>query len=93
MIGSLLGVLRQAIFAPDGVPAGLVNIIGGSTRDIVVATSKVPAFDDDVQSPLYGYRMLGALDFIPVNFETPSFVFHPKQEVLAVHSIEDMKTE
>ena len=78
---------------PDGVPAGIVNIIGGTTQNIVVATSKVPAFDDDVQSSLYGYWMLGALDFILVNFETPSFVFHPKWEVLAVHSVEDTKTE
>ena len=93
LIGSLLCVLRQAIYVLDGVPAGLVNIIGGCTRDIVVATSKVPAFDDDAQNPIYGYRTLGILEFIPVNFEIPSFVFDPKRELLAVHSVEDTKTE
>ena len=93
LIGSLLCVLRQAISRTDGVPAILASIIGGCLRDIVVATSKVPAFDDDAQNPLYGYRTLGTLELIPVNFETPSFMFDPERELLAVHSVEDPKTE
>jgi hypothetical protein len=93
LIGSLLCVLCQAILQIDGVPAILASIIGGHLRDIVVATSKVPAFGDDMQNPLYRYRTLGILELIPVNFEIPSLMFDSKRELLAVHSIEDPETE
>lgn len=72
---------------------GIANILAGSTSDIVVATSRVPAFDDDIQNPIYGYRSFGLLSCITVEQALPPPLFDHRQELFAVHSVEDPKTE
>jgi len=89
MLGTLLALTPQASLNGDGVPFGLASILTGSGSDIVVATSRVLAFDDSIQNPMNGYRSLGLLNRVTVDHTLPFFDY--QQELFAVHSVEDPK--
>lgn len=92
---NLLAALRKVSYVKDGVPLPLREIIFGSTNptEIVVATTQVPSFDDDIENPTYGYRSLGLLSFVDVHPDFPPAAFDPHWDLLAVHSNGNAKTD
>jgi hypothetical protein len=95
-VATLLAALRKKLYVGDGVPAQLADIIMGlnDARDIIVATTQVPAFDVvQVEDPIHGYRTLGSLSFVEVQFEIPPSTFDCRRDVLAVHSNDNPKTD
>ena len=75
----------------------LANILSGASRDhdkqITVATSQVPSFDQDFQNPTYIYRLLGVLRRVRINFDPPPpSIFDPVHELCSIDQADDPKT-
>lgn len=83
-IGTLLALLQNP---DDTIPECLSTILDGTTtRDILVATTRVPDFSEAWQSPLHGFRWLGPLRSINRQLASPGAHLNPRAEVFAVHT-------
>ena len=90
MVSTLLSALQQACAKrADVISHTISGIITKNPHVVEVATSRVPSFGNDYQSPAYGFRALG-----PLLSLVSGPMLHPEAvdqslEILAVHSIYD----
>jgi hypothetical protein len=86
LIGSLLTLLRQKVLAEGGASDYISQaIVNTSSRfgDVEVATTRVPEFGSELQTPVFAYQSFGLLSSLDLRMSPPpaplAIIIHNKE--------------
>jgi hypothetical protein len=89
MIGTLIAAIRQHMelnpFSPINEDIACM-IRTSPTSSTTVATTRTPAFGDNLEDPTHGYRYLGPITLVQIEFHAPPSSIDVNREVLACQS-------